>query len=207
MAKNITLLGASYSNVPAVELPQTGGGTAKFTDTSPTTATDSDVASGKIYFKADGSQSTGTASGGGGGGGGIEITQDANGYIVLPSTGGGGGGGGSSTFGSLTIQNNTSSTINVLNCGTDNNGNVTQNNSTTSIASGQSGTVAVTWQSTSTTYINTVLRVTCNYANVISGLTATGTSTTLTYKIGYKSTTAYIVCMEQTGTTITLATA
>lgn len=91
MAKNITLLGASYSDVPAVNLPQTGGGTARFTDTSPTTATDSDVASGKIYFKSDGSQSTGTSSGGGGGGG-IEITQDAQGYIVLPKTGGGGGG-------------------------------------------------------------------------------------------------------------------
>lgn len=64
MAKNITLWGASYSNVPAVLLPQTGGGTAQFTDTSVTTATDADVASGKIYIKADGSQSTGTASGG-----------------------------------------------------------------------------------------------------------------------------------------------
>jgi len=66
MAQNITLLGASYSDVPAVLLPKTGGGTARFTDTSPTTATDADVASGKIYFKSDGSQSTGTNSGGGG---------------------------------------------------------------------------------------------------------------------------------------------
>ena len=32
MAKNITLLGASYSAVPAVQLPQTGGGTATFID-------------------------------------------------------------------------------------------------------------------------------------------------------------------------------
>ena len=32
MAKNITLLGASYSDVPAVTLPQTGGGTATFYD-------------------------------------------------------------------------------------------------------------------------------------------------------------------------------
>ncbi len=92
MAKNITLLGASYSDVPAVNLPQTGGGTARFTDTSVTTCEDSDVASGKIYIKADGSIGTGTASGGGGG---INITQDANGYIVLPKTGGGGGGGAS----------------------------------------------------------------------------------------------------------------
>ena len=65
MAKNVTLWGASYSAVPALVVPQTGGGTARFTDTSPTTATDSDVASGKIYFKSDGSQSTGTSSGGG----------------------------------------------------------------------------------------------------------------------------------------------
>lgn len=64
MAQNITLLNASYSDVPAVTLPKTGGGTAKFTDVTPTTATDADVASGKIYFKADGTQSTGTASGG-----------------------------------------------------------------------------------------------------------------------------------------------
>ena len=32
MAKNITLLGASYSAVPAVTLPITGGGTATFID-------------------------------------------------------------------------------------------------------------------------------------------------------------------------------
>ena len=65
MAQDISLMGASYTAVPAVTLPKTGGGTARFTDVTPTTATDSDVASGKVYFKSDGSQSTGTASGGG----------------------------------------------------------------------------------------------------------------------------------------------
>ena len=30
MAKNVTLMGANYPNVPAVALPQTGGGTAMF---------------------------------------------------------------------------------------------------------------------------------------------------------------------------------
>lgn len=39
MAKNITLMGASYSDVPAVDLPQTGGGTARFVDTSDANAT------------------------------------------------------------------------------------------------------------------------------------------------------------------------
>lgn len=32
MAQNITLLGASYSDVPAVTLPTTSGGTATFYD-------------------------------------------------------------------------------------------------------------------------------------------------------------------------------
>ena len=66
MAQNITLLGASYSDVPGVKLPKTGGGTALFTDVTGTTAEEGDVASGKVFFKADGSQATGTASGGGG---------------------------------------------------------------------------------------------------------------------------------------------
>lgn len=65
MAQNITLMGASYSDVPGVNLPKTGGGQAYFADTTPTTAVASDVASGKIFFLSDGSQTTGTASGGG----------------------------------------------------------------------------------------------------------------------------------------------
>lgn len=32
MAQNITIMGASYSDVPAVDLPKTGGGTARFYD-------------------------------------------------------------------------------------------------------------------------------------------------------------------------------
>jgi len=57
---NITIWGASYTNVPACTLPKTGGGTVRFTDTSATTATASDVASGKVFVKADGSQDTGS---------------------------------------------------------------------------------------------------------------------------------------------------
>ena len=67
MAQNITLLGASYTDVPAVTLPKTGGGTARFDDASVTTATASDVASGKIFLASDGTITMGTNSGGGGG--------------------------------------------------------------------------------------------------------------------------------------------
>ena len=66
MAKNITLMGASYTDVPAVVLPQTGGGTARFDDASVTTATAPDVTQGKIFLAADGTPTVGTASGGGG---------------------------------------------------------------------------------------------------------------------------------------------
>lgn len=66
MAQNITLLGASYQNVPGVQLPKTGGGTAYFADPSPTTAEPEDVTQGKIFIKADGSQGVGTNTGGGG---------------------------------------------------------------------------------------------------------------------------------------------
>ena len=65
MAQNISLLGADYSAVPAVLLPKTGGGTARFDDCSVTTAAAADVASGKVFVSADGAITTGTNSGGG----------------------------------------------------------------------------------------------------------------------------------------------
>ena len=65
MAQNITLLGASYSAVPSVLLPKTGGGNASFTDVTDTTATAADVASGKYFYTANGTKTQGTASGGG----------------------------------------------------------------------------------------------------------------------------------------------
>lgn len=75
MSQNITIWGASYQNCPAVNLPKTGGGTARFTDTTPTTAVESDVASGKIFIKADGSQAIGTNSGGGGSSMNVQVAQ------------------------------------------------------------------------------------------------------------------------------------
>lgn len=66
MAKDISWLGASYSDVGYITLPKTGGGTARFDDASVTTAVASDVASGKTFIASDGTVTTGTASGGGG---------------------------------------------------------------------------------------------------------------------------------------------
>ena len=66
MAQNITLWGASYSDVPSVNLPKTGGGTASFTDVTDTTASASDVATGKYFYTASGVRTQGTNSGGGG---------------------------------------------------------------------------------------------------------------------------------------------
>ena len=60
MAQNITLMGASYSDVPAVALPKTGGGTASFTDVTDTTAAASDVVSGKYFHTASGVKTQGT---------------------------------------------------------------------------------------------------------------------------------------------------
>ncbi len=64
MAQNITLLGASYSDVPAVILPKTGGGTARFDDTTDADATAADIAEGKTAY-VNGSKIYGAASGGG----------------------------------------------------------------------------------------------------------------------------------------------
>lgn len=88
MAQDITLMGASYTDVPSVLLPKTGGGTATFTDVGDTTATAADVAQGTYFYTAAGVRTAGTASGGTGG-----ITQDAQGYLVLDDEGGGSGGG------------------------------------------------------------------------------------------------------------------
>lgn len=86
MAQNISLLGANYSAVPAVTLPKQGGGTARFDDCTVTTATASDVASGKVFVASNGTITTGTNSGGGGSGNFTLLATTAVGAISTSST-------------------------------------------------------------------------------------------------------------------------
>lgn len=85
MAQNITLLGASYSDVPSVLLPKTGGGQASFVDVTDTTAIASDVASGKYFYTAAGVKTAGTAASAGG----VVITDttDTHGGTIRTITG------------------------------------------------------------------------------------------------------------------------
>lgn len=59
---NITWLGASYSNVPWLTLPKTGGGTARFDDVTDTTATASTVLSGSSFHAANGTLTNGSVT-------------------------------------------------------------------------------------------------------------------------------------------------
>lgn len=65
MSQQISLWGADYSNVPSVDLPKTGGGTARFVDTTDANAQASDILSGKTAY-VNNVKITGTGSGGGG---------------------------------------------------------------------------------------------------------------------------------------------
>jgi len=65
MAQTVSLWGATYSNVPAIDVPKSPSGTARFTDVSGTTATADKILQGYGAFGADGAWMDGTATGGG----------------------------------------------------------------------------------------------------------------------------------------------
>lgn len=99
MAQNITLLGANYPDVPAVQLPITGGGTATFSDTRSVTynlsggatasVTPSEVVAGQ-GFSVKLTAPTGYALSG------VTVTMggvDITSQVFTPDEAGGGGGG------------------------------------------------------------------------------------------------------------------
>jgi hypothetical protein len=51
MAKNVIINGVTYNDVPEVNIPISGGGTAEFFDTSDADAAQGDVLAGKTYYK------------------------------------------------------------------------------------------------------------------------------------------------------------
>ena len=64
MAQNVVINSVTYSNVPEVDIPKSGGGTAKFYDTSGADIAAGDVLTGKTAFGASGSVSGSMANNG-----------------------------------------------------------------------------------------------------------------------------------------------
>lgn len=68
MAQNVIINGVTYQNVPEVDIPKSGGGTAKFFDTASGDLTGGDLLTGKTGFGASGSVSGSMANNGATGG-------------------------------------------------------------------------------------------------------------------------------------------
>lgn len=80
MAQNVVINGATYSNVPEVDIPKSGGGSAQFYDTSDADAMQGNVLSGKTFY-ADGKK-TGSMTNNGDTSG--DISTKA-GTVVIPA--------------------------------------------------------------------------------------------------------------------------
>ncbi|MBO7673666.1 MAG: hypothetical protein J6S63_01495 [Atopobiaceae bacterium] len=81
MAQNVIINGVSYSNVPEVDIPKSGGGTAKFYDISGADASAADVLDGKKFGGASGID-TGSMTNNGALGGSISTK---NGTYTIPA--------------------------------------------------------------------------------------------------------------------------
>ena len=60
MAQNVVINGVTYSNVPQVEIPKSGSGTAVFYDIADSTAAAGDVLASKYFYTSSGVKTQGT---------------------------------------------------------------------------------------------------------------------------------------------------
>lgn len=81
MAQNVIINGVTYQSVPEVDIPKSGGGTAKFYDTGASDAAGTDILSGKKAFGASG-ELTGSMANNGATGGTISTKA---GTVTIPA--------------------------------------------------------------------------------------------------------------------------
>lgn len=81
MAQNVIINGVTYSSVPEVDIPKSGGGTAKFFDTAEASVTAADLLTGKTAFGSSGSVSGSMANNGSSGG----TIGAVAGTVVIPA--------------------------------------------------------------------------------------------------------------------------
>lgn len=81
MAQNVIINGVTYQNVPEVDIPKSGGGTAKFYDTAAADATAANILTGKTAFGASGSISGSMANNGSTSG----TIGTKNGTVTIPA--------------------------------------------------------------------------------------------------------------------------
>lgn len=111
MAQNVVINGVTYQNVPEVDIPKSGGGTAKFFDTADADVTSSDLLTGKTAFGSSGSVSGGMANNGATGG---SITTKAESVTIPQGYTSGGSVGISSTEQAKIIASNIKSGVTIL---------------------------------------------------------------------------------------------
>jgi len=78
---NITINNVDYNNVPEVDIPKQGGGTAKFYDTAGADAAATDILTGKTAYNASGSVSGSMANNGSTSG----TIGTKNGTVTIPA--------------------------------------------------------------------------------------------------------------------------
>ena len=91
MAQNVIINGVTYASVPEVDIPKSGGGTAKFYDTTGADATAENILTGKKAFGASGEISGSMANNGATGG----TISTKSGSVAIPA--------GYTTGGSVTL--------------------------------------------------------------------------------------------------------